>query len=264
MTATHVTVSHDDPGAVHYRAADTAAGLPGPACSPAAVRPGGMAVTDDPYLVTCQICDAREARNLRARFMLAGQLEAIAAHLPADAGAWKVDTDHADYGDRAPHLVRADGVTLWAHTVTYGPGAGRLEISAGVPEGASYSDGDTRDKRPSVTVDPTRPADTLAKDIGRRLIPAAVTYWETVSARIAAREARQGTAEALATELGAIMRTSAREGRDGHIWTVSTPDGVGSFGHVETYDGETVTVELRGLSAARARELAGILAGWAR
>jgi hypothetical protein len=263
----HITVSHDDPGAMHYRARNAGANDDsnvGPACSPARVREGGMGVTDDPDAVTCSICDSREARNLRASRELSRQLATLAGHLPADDGAWKVDTEHADYGDRAPHLVRDDGVTLWAHVVQYGSGAGRLELSAGVPEGADYSAGDTRDKRPSVTVDPTRPAHVIGRDIGRRLIPAAVTYWQTVTARIAARQARKGAAEGLAEALAGLMSSSAREGRDGREWYANTPRAAGSSGHFTTYDGQTVTLEIHGMPADRARELAAVIAGWKR
>lgn len=204
-----------------------------------------------------------EQAAIRAK--LTGTLEAVA---PLLSGEWSVETPH----DHGAQLVSADGVTVWARVETYGAKSGRLTLSAGVPDGYEYSAGDTHGlDRPEITVSPDRDPVALARDIDRRLIPAAVDYWQAVSDRIARRHAALSARESLAGELAGVMGTTAREWRGD--WSAPVPDALSGRGAGEVnvygemtadYAGESVRLELRGLSPEMARELAAVIAGWTR
>lgn len=192
--------------------------------------------------------------------------ETLTAVAPLLDGDWTPEFPE----DRNARLVRADGVTLWASVETYGTNRGKLRLSTGVPEGSNYSAGDYgRDRRPEIRVNPERPAETLARDIMRRLVPEAVTYWETIITRVAARETAAHTRETFARELAGIMSGTVSEPRHGADWQASLPDSLRTserytYGDMTPdYRAETVTVEIRNLSADRARALATLIRRWA-
>lgn len=201
----------------------------------------------------------QEARAAERTHLLE-RLEAIAAELEG----WQLEAPE----DRNPYLVNGDGVRIWTHLVQYGAGAGRLELSTGIPDGAVYSQGDwTRTDAPRVeiTVSLERPAATLARDIVRRVVPGAVAFWQEVSGRVARRLERENNRATLAAELAEIMHGQTFE-RAGDI-RAELPDalrngGTYCYGHLAPgYDG-TVTLEVHNLTAERARDLARTFAAW--
>lgn len=194
-------------------------------------------------------------------------LAAVLEHLEG----WHLETPY----EHGANLVNGDGVRIWARLETYGANAGKCELSAGSPDGASYSEGDygRRDEtRPEVRVSLTRSPEVIARDLARRLLPAAVAYWETVAGRVSARLERAAARERVAGELAGVMSTTAREWRGD--WRADIPNvkgapiGNGSDGHHTVYgeftaDGaDSVRLELRGMTPAQARELAAVIAGW--
>lgn len=191
----------------------------------------------------------------------------LAAEIATHLEGWRVDSPY----DHSAHLVReSDGVTLWLRTNDY-QHRGRLVVSAGVPDGTSYSDGDTHGiDRPEITVGLTRGAEIMAREITRRLIPGAVTMWEEVAGRIERRTAAKDARETLARELAKIMGSQARELRG--EWEADLPDALRGdartgryvYGDITPdYDGTSARVEIRGMSADMARELAALVATWA-
>lgn len=193
---------------------------------------------------------------------LVATLESIATELGSD---WRVETPH----DHSARLVSdsRDGLTIWARVETYGAQSGRLKLSAGTPDGANYSAGDTHGiDGAAVTVAMTRTPAAIARDMERRLIGPAVDYWTAVRERIARRLSALSARETLARELADIMHGEARETRGD--WRAETPDALRhgklyTYGHMSPdYAAEDVTVELRNLSPDRARELARLIASW--
>lgn len=189
---------------------------------------------------------------------------AIAANLPT--GWQTVETPF----DHAARIVGPDGVTIHLRVENYGAAAGRLILSGGVPDGTSYPDADTHGVDTGrITVAADRDPAAIARDVTRRLLPVVVESWATVSDRIARRLNRAATRDTLAAELAGILgsRTYTRRGdvaADLPDRFASTP-GVRAiaFGHMAPgYDGESVDVELRGISPDRARELARLIASW--
>lgn len=204
---------------------------------------------------------AAERRELvRAVSAIADQLEGFELE-PVDPGTCLklVGTD----GD-------AVGVRLWVSPITYGAGAGRLTIAAGVPDGAEYSQGDYRGlTRPEITASPDRAPSAVARDIVRRLVPDAVTYWRAVEANVLRRTAGESRRADMAAELAAAM------GPRGYVFTPHASRYPradirhGSdrlYGHLEPVDGspEYATAELRGMTYAQALELAALVAQWTR
>jgi hypothetical protein len=121
---------------------------------------------------------------------------------------------------------------------------------------------------PKITVNPARGATAVARDITRRLIPDALEYWQTIAGRIARRKSAANAREVLASELAGIMGTTAREWRG--EWQADIPAGIArgdggtTYGDMTAdYEGVAVTVTLRGLSAANARQVAELVRSWA-
>lgn len=191
-------------------------------------------------------------------------LTEVAGMMP---GTWTLEPMH-DHGAR---FVNADGVRIWARLETYGANAGKVDLTAGMPDEANYSAGDYgREKTPEIRVSLERPPAVLARDIARRIVPAAIAHWDAVSGRIAARVAANNAREILARDLAGIMGTTAREWRN--EWQANVPDVSHEsadghrrclYGHFSAdYDGTSAQLELRGMTPAQAREVAALVATW--
>lgn len=196
--------------------------------------------------------------------------DAVAAHVDG----WESEHDTPAEGEHRanPKLVHpATGARVYVSPVTYGAGGGvRVELSAAVPSNAVHSQGDYQGiDRPEISVKSDRDAAALAKDVERRLLPAAIEYHAEVSGRIERRTAAANRRETLARELADIMGGTASAGRDDR-WKASLPDRLRGQRPETAYtygdmtpdsDGE-VTAEIRNMTAQEARQLAALIAGW--
>lgn len=203
--------------------------------------------------------------------------DAVADAVAAHVDGWESEHDTPEPGEHRanPKLVHtATGARVYVSPVTYGAGGGvRVELSAAVPTDASHSAGDYHGiDRPEITVRSDRATDhpaSLARDVERRLLPAAVEYHAAVSGRIARRIAAANARETMARELAGIMGGNASEGRNG-TWKASLPDRLRgqrpdtayTYGDMTPDSDGEVTVEIRNMTTEEARELAALIATW--
>lgn len=149
---------------------------------------------------------------------------AVARELPGD---WKVQ---AGAHDRYATLGRGDGLSLSLYMETY-PDTLRGKVRIGVElTRAEYERMRFDESSPVVNVTPTRAASTVARDIERRLLPDAETFYATVRERVDAHAAYDARVEALRAQLAAMP--ALREWGDGDL----TPRDSNAYGRVEPYD----------------------------
>ena len=181
---------------------------------------------------------------------------AIAEHLHG----W---TWHTPGDMRSGRLVHDEtGAFLYVSQVGYGDKVERLEVSSGVPEGASYGDGDYPHdvKRPEVTVSAERDPATVARDLARRLVPAALDYYAAVRENMARRLAAAAARETLAQELAGLMGSSGWD-YPGKGWQAPTPHAFPGYGQMTPdYRAESVQVELSSVPLDMARDIARMIA----
>lgn len=193
------------------------------------------------------------------------QLRRVLAAVAAELDGWRMVTPH-DHGASLYHGETGARIYARPETSHAGTVLARLKLTAGVPDGASYSDGDygRHDQPvPSITVGADRDTAQLARDIGRRITSAAITYHGDVAARMSRRLAAVDAQAKRARELSAVMGGAAREVRG--TWRADVPQTASGrlYGELTPdYGGETVRAELRGMTAAQARELAKLIGRW--
>lgn len=180
-------------------------------------------------------------------------LAAVAANLPG----WHVDTPH----DHNARLMHTTGARVYARMER-----GRIKLTAGIPDGASYAEGDygrSADRVPVATVAPDRDPVSIARGIARGIAPAAVDYFADVSARMGARIAAGNARETFAGELAAVMGGRVWQShRDG--WRADVPTSAAFYGElIPDHAATSGRCELRGLTADQLRELAAMVGRWA-
>lgn len=198
---------------------------------------------------------ARRAAELLAEREASDAFHATMAAVCAILGSdWTTDARHGNPAFHGPN------VRIYARVGTYGAERDRILLTGSAPDGVSHSDGDYhRLTAPSITVAGSKSPEAIARDMTRRLIPAATEYWTAISERIAARLTAADMRETFARELAGIMGTRARQTRDS--WMAELPENViGTF--TVNYDGTEATAEIRGMSTEAARLLAAFLATW--
>jgi hypothetical protein len=188
----------------------------------------------------------------------------IATHLDG----WEMPAPDYDHG---AHLIGPGGARMWVRLGTYGGETGRLLFTAGTPDGADYSAGDWHGiDSHEMTAGADRDPAAIAREVTRKLIPGTLERHRLIVERIARRTDAASARETLARELGDIMGTRAQEWRGD--WQAGIPDGLTyvdgehtrtTYGDMKPdYDGASVAVSLRGLSADHARELAALIGSW--
>ena len=200
---------------------------------------------------------ARQAAEAAAKDAALELAHGIAHQLGPDwAADWLRDVDGTPYG----HGITITGpdAGLFVRRITYGAGAGRLEVSANPPAGTPHP----RGTRPEITVSSTRTPQALAKDIERRILPDARAYWE------AAKLEHQAKTDAENGQRAALVRLEAHGARgyahELERFSVSNlPGHTHIRGHIN-HDGTRVNLDIAGLPLDTAAAVLELIEGNAR
>jgi hypothetical protein len=179
-------------------------------------------------------------------------VDAVLAHVP---GEWTTDQNNAWYVT----ATRADGLTFGFHVERYGNTPAKAQVTLSAP----YKHLRYDETAPRINATMTRPADKVAADIIRRLLPDAEPFHATIVERIAAAETYAAAVETNVSTLAEVdgvtprnSRTDPRNDTDMNRVDVRRGD---VFGHA-TVSRDQAAIELHGLPIGLAREVLALIA----
>lgn len=168
---------------------------------------------------------------------------AAAAVLAELDGEWSVENRHGHY----IAATRADGLALGFHAEWNAP-AGKVQASYAPP---SHDLVRYNEHAPRVNVTLTRDPATVARDLARRLMPAAEAFHALMLERVAARDTYADSV----TSNAAILSAAYGGPLEGDHARLSYPSG---FGDVQVY-ADSVTLELHGLPVTTAAAILALV-----
>jgi hypothetical protein len=185
------------------------------------------------------------------RQLLAQALSDIAAALVQESGdSWQAEVNDSDYygSIRRGH----DGLALSFNTAW---SAGRYTVSPNAPRAMKREEGSWSRERPSITISQKRTSDAVAKDLLRRLVPDARTWFTKVlNTYEANQEYNRKTSETVAKLEPLTGPFGPKDWESNSV----TPR---AFAHLGEYvadvqaTGDKASIELRYLPADLAREI---------
>ena len=144
-------------------------------------------------------------------------------------GTWRVS--YLEGREDAAILLREDGLQLLASR-SYDTPQGKITIRLSV-DGNEWDHNRYGETIPSINVNPRREAESLARDIERRLIPTAEEHRQIVLERVARWDEYQSKVDALREQL---IATGAVEASANFADRLYLKRGVGRHGYIEHGD----------------------------